>query len=113
MNEPANPIGVGSLFVMSWGYDQTNVDAFQVTRVTPKGVYVREIKTVGVVGSNTGGMSQKVKAVKDGFATTGQWCGDENKELFRKIVNNGFSIKSRYRANLTTEQAEHYESWYA
>jgi hypothetical protein len=98
---------------MSWGYDQTNVDAFQVTRITPKGVYVREIQTRGVPGSNTGGMSQKVVVVKDAFCARGQWCGDENKELFRKIKNGGFTIKGRYSARQTTETEEHYESWYA
>jgi hypothetical protein len=74
---------------------------------------VREIATKSVPDTNTGGMSQRVSVVKDSFLERGQWCGDENKELFRRIKNGGFNIKGRYNARQTTESATHYESWYA
>ena len=31
-------VKVGDMFVESWGYDQTNVDVYEVVRVTPKSV---------------------------------------------------------------------------
>ena len=42
-------VKIGDVFVESWGYDQTNVDFYQVTRVMPKSVEIRAIhgKTVG------------------------------------------------------------------
>ena len=36
-------IQVGDIFVYSWGYEQTNVDYFEVVATTPKTVKVREI----------------------------------------------------------------------
>ncbi len=35
---------VGDVVYTSWGYDQTNVDYFQITEVKPKSVIVRSIK---------------------------------------------------------------------
>ena len=39
----ATAIVLGTVFVASWGYDQTNVDFYKVTKVTPKGVRLRKI----------------------------------------------------------------------
>lgn len=39
----ANPYTVGDIVHTSWGYDQTNVDFFVVTRVSPGCVWVRKI----------------------------------------------------------------------
>lgn len=36
-------VKVGDIFYASWGYDQTNVDYFQVIRVTESGAYFRPI----------------------------------------------------------------------
>lgn len=38
-----NPIKVGEIFHTSWGYDQTNVDFYIVTRVSGKRVWIRPI----------------------------------------------------------------------
>tara|TARA_R110000824_G_scaffold6506_11_gene30093 strand:- start:47 stop:448 length:402 start_codon:yes stop_codon:yes gene_type:complete len=35
---------VGSILVSSWGYDQTNVDFYMVTRTTKTSVYIRKIR---------------------------------------------------------------------
>lgn len=35
-------VGVGTVFVRSWGYDQTNVNFYRVVGLTPKGVKVQE-----------------------------------------------------------------------
>lgn len=116
-NSP-NSVGVGSIFQMSWGWDQTNVNYFQVTRLSRSGVFVREIGGKGVEG--TGGfMSQDVVPVKDNFLDRSQWCGgynDTNPELFRKLsFSDGkayFSIKGRYFARLS-DGTKTYSSWYA
>lgn len=41
--EYSHGIKVGDIFTMSWGYDQTNVDFFQVTKVSNKCVWVVEV----------------------------------------------------------------------
>ena len=38
-----NPFTVGQIFYDSWGYDQTNVDFYQITEVKAKSVILREI----------------------------------------------------------------------
>jgi len=38
-----NPAKVGDILVSSWGYDQTNVDFYAVTKVSGKRVWIREI----------------------------------------------------------------------
>jgi hypothetical protein len=115
---------VGDIFQMSWGYDQTNVDYFQVTRLSAAGVFVREIAAKGVLGTD-GFMCQQVLPVKDAFTTdrSVQWCGKrhengglDNSETFRKIKyyqgRPGFSIKGRYFARLWDGKST-YSSWYA
>lgn len=51
-----NPFQVGHVLKSTWGYDQTNVDWYQVTRVSAKSVWLREIGATAnqVTGSTTG-----------------------------------------------------------
>jgi hypothetical protein len=124
MNDTITPpvnVKVGDLFCMSWGYDQTNVNHFQVTRITPKGVYVREIGCRSVPGSG-GFMSDTVKPTKDSFLNRSQWCGgysSTNPETFRRLKWSSYSkswyfgFEGRYFAYQVTENSEHYRSWYA
>ena len=112
-----NQIKVGDIFHLSWGYNQTNVNFFQVTRISAKGVFVREIGYVAVPGSE-GFMSQNVLPVKDSFLKDSQWCCkrglpfEKNIELFRKLKGNGFNIRGRYFAYLWDGKPK-YNSWYA
>ena len=39
-------IRVGSIFYSSWGYDQTNIDWYEVVGLTCKGVKVRSIESI-------------------------------------------------------------------
>jgi hypothetical protein len=60
------PLKVGDILVSSWGYDQTNVDFYQVVAVSPKGgVTIREIGKE--FAGETGGPSEKVVAVPNSF----------------------------------------------
>lgn len=38
-------VKVDDVFYSSWGYDQTNVDWYQVVKVTPASVYVKKISS--------------------------------------------------------------------
>lgn len=120
-NTTPTPVKVGDLFSMSWGYDQTNVNYFQVTRVTPKGVYVREIGAKSVPGTQ-GFMCETVRPVKDNFLTKSQWCGgynSNNPETFRKLKWSDYSkawlfgFESRYFAYQVKGEGDQYNSWYA
>jgi hypothetical protein len=41
-------MNVGDILNSSWGYDQTNVNFYQVIRTTPKGIVIREIMSQSV-----------------------------------------------------------------
>jgi hypothetical protein len=62
-------VKIGQIFRRSWGYDQTNVDYFQVVALKAKTVVVREINHAQVKGSE-GFMSCNVVPVKDSFIET-------------------------------------------
>ena len=57
----------GDIFSYSWGYDQTNIQYYQVIRTTPKMIVMREIEAKQVPGSDTGFMCDKCVPVKDSF----------------------------------------------
>jgi len=119
-------VKIGDMFSMSWGYDQTNVNYFQVTRLTSKGVYVREIGAKSVEGTQ-GFMCESVVPNPNSFLERSQWCGgfdDGNPETFRKIQFsrwNGpgteasayFNFKGRYFARPVKVNEQTYNSWYA
>ena len=62
---------VGDVLYTSWGYDQTNVEFFQVTRTTEKCVDVARISGCTVSSSHG---CDRVKPCKDSFITEGYGC---------------------------------------
>lgn len=94
---------VGDIFVASWGYDQTNVDAYQVLEKPSKHyAIVREIGLERVKGSE-GRDYQDVRPVKDAF-TSGS---------FRvKVTEYGMKIDSVRQARAWDGERSYYNSWY-
>ena len=100
-------VDVGMIFVNSWGYDQTNVDYYQVVAVKGHNVHVRKIGSEAVKGSD-GFMSCNVRPVKDSFIGT---------EVHVKRVS-GYNGKpylsfSYGSGSLVEEGQTNYCSWYA
>lgn len=102
----------GDVYVCSWGYDQTNVDAYQVVRVVGKRmVEVRQIATAPVKGSD-GFMANRVVPLRDDFI---------REEVLRKRVD-AYETGGEVRTSIAFEyggagkwngQAEYRQSWYA
>jgi hypothetical protein len=107
MNTENQKIEVGSIFSCSWGYDQTNQEFYQVTRMTPKGVYVREIGAKTVPGSE-GMMCQNVVAVKDSFVNKPESFHRLNLTTYKPA----FRISS-YQTAFLWDGKPKYNSWYA
>lgn len=59
-----NPAKVGDILYSSWGYDQTNIDYYQVIKVTEKTVTIKPISEVVTESEMT---SDRVAPVKDHF----------------------------------------------
>jgi hypothetical protein len=60
-----HPFKVGDILYQSWGYDQTNIDFYQITAVLNKSVRIRGIKQTRV--REAGFMAEYVKPIKDFF----------------------------------------------
>lgn len=60
-----HPYQVGQILYTSWGYDQTNVNFYQITEVGEKSIKLREIcgESVSITSSD----SDRVKPTKDSF----------------------------------------------
>jgi hypothetical protein len=94
---------VNDILVSSWGYEQTNVDYFQVIEVKGKSCKVCKIHHKIVEGSE-GFMSCKVLPIKDQFQG----------EPFNKLILKGNHIKISYSQNAYLWGGdENYMSWYA
>jgi len=100
---------IGQIYVSSWGYDQTNVDAFQVVRATEKTLYLLPIATEEVKGTH-GHMCCNVRPVKDKFIQ------DFSRPKIRRMGKHLFPEKasSRHRSfGLWDGSKTYYCSWYA
>ena len=96
-------IAEGDMFVASWGWEQTNVDAYQVVAKKGASVVLREIALESIEGSE-GFMSDRVRPVKDAF------IGEEFK---KRITGKYIKIDDVRGASLAEEGKEFYRSWYA
>lgn len=96
---------VGDILVSSWGYEQTNVDFYQVTKIVGKRtVEIREIGHTSEFVPGMSTMSDYVMPVKDKFIS-----GPE-----KKVVTNGSTISfASYRSAYKWEGRKQYRSWYA
>jgi len=103
-----NPFKVGDLLYNSWGWEQTNIDYYQVVEVSKSSVYIKEIYKNYEATHSMAGIST---AKKDSF---------KNDEVIRKTVQypsweNGVPyLSSEFGTlSLTSETKTHYESSYA
>lgn len=119
-------VQVGDIFSASWGYDQTNVDFFQVIKLVGNcSVRVREVRPQLINEAPTCGMAadRTYKLTRDILpAARGVFIKDDvNGDLKRLksyaadgVSNPVFSISSYADAHLcTSETTTVYESWYA
>ena len=93
----------GDIFVASWGWEQTNVDAYQVVEKKGATVTFREIGLKSIEGSE-GFMSDRVVPVKDAF------IGEEFK---KRITGRGINISDYQYASPMGDREDFYRSWYA
>lgn len=98
-----NDVKVGDVFCYSWGWEQTNVDFYQVVEKPSKCfAIVRPIYATSV--EETSWASDYVKPSKDSF------IGEETERV--RLTGDSFkrSCGHAIRTNLTDK---HYRSWYA
>lgn len=96
---------IGDIYRCSWGYDQTNVDYYQVTRVTDKSVWIREVcQSRDYDGFMRGHASPALNEFqKDSVETVHRWKADS------KYI----TVRKHYRAKLVGKSDVSYFSEYA
>ncbi|MDE3240889.1 MAG: hypothetical protein KGN33_18180 [Paracoccaceae bacterium] len=98
--------GVGKILVSSWGYEQTNVDFYEVTRVI--GQTMIEIEKIGsrlADGLSAAPSAMSDYVVADPTVRTGQKS--------RHRVYEGAISLSSYQSARPWDGAQRYRSWYA
>lgn len=105
---------MGMILYNSWGYEQTNIDFYQVVEVKPKSIVIREIAQENVLGSSEGysSMSAFVRPKENEF------IGEELlKPITIRVWNEKpvYSIKARHGSFsiYTKEERGVYASYYA
>ena len=93
----------GDIFVASWGWEQTNVDAYQVVEKKGATVTLREIGLDTIYGSE-GHMSDRVRPVKNLFI---------GPAFTKRITGRGINISDCQHAMPAEEGKDFYRSWYA
>ena len=67
--EPQHDLKIGDMIYNMWGYDQTNIDYYQIIATTAKTVSLRKVKS-GNVSYDAQQMTGKSKPVANLFAST-------------------------------------------
>ena len=101
--QKAEAVKVDDIFTSSWGYEQTNVDAYQVIKKKGVTVTLRKIGLKTVPGSE-GHDCDRVVPVKDLFLN--------DKEFKKRLNGDSFKVESYSSAYLYTEGETLYRSWY-
>jgi hypothetical protein len=94
---------VGDIMVSSWGWEQTNVDFYQIVSVTPKTVTMREIEQAQT--ESEGGWTGRVVAVKDRFKADGKT------KTCRANHENYLSLNSHSGASLWDGQPRYFSTY--
>jgi hypothetical protein len=116
----AQRVSVGTIFCHSWGYDQTNVDYYEVVKATSSTVEVKPIASAEVPGSQ-GQMSARVTPLPGAFISKTYRLQDAHgnyKTSLRKRVqytDDGRPFLSfEYGwCGVVKPDESHYSSWYA
>lgn len=105
-----NPIKTGQIVYNSWGYDQTNIDYYEVVKTTACFVFLRKLKSVK---TETGFMCGPCTPVLGEYATP---YGDEpavTKHKVYKGFDNDPRIKFEYGCGSVWDGKPQQCSWYA
>lgn len=97
-------IQVGTILCYSWGYEQTNIEFFQVVAKKNRSVTLRAIGDTEVLSEGFSSMSSRCKPNRDQFA------GSEFKKL---ITAWGIKMPHGSCSPVDSDDQLHYRSWYA
>jgi hypothetical protein len=100
-------VPIGTIYVNTWGYDQTNVNFYQVVATTAKTVTIRAIQKRITQSDGYSSMSGHATPIKDAFEK------GVLAETMTKRVGHGDRLSMQYGACSKWEGRPVYVSWYA
>lgn len=108
-------IKVGDIYYISWGYEQTNLDFFQVLKVTDKTVRIKQICPTIVKMESDGLCSRHIviENIRDKEYPTLQsiFIKDSIQGDLKRLDKNGnFQVNKHYAMKYNGQEL--YESWY-
>jgi len=104
------PVEVGDIFASSWGYDQTNVDFYEVVAVTPSGKSVRLV-SIGKETTYAEGGYTKVRAVPGSAAPDAEPFLKRLRYYRDDVVVDIASYATAWRVEADTEKYETAIGW--
>lgn len=107
-----NTLKAGDVLVNVWGWEQTNVDFFQVIESKGHTVKIRSITSQSTGECGGSSMSDHVVAVRDSFRKT-QNDRYEDVDYLVKRVTYGNTVSMRFGCCSLWDGSPHYRSWYA
>lgn len=106
---PKEKLKIGDIFVYSWGYDQTNINFYQIISMTDKTIKIQEIKSNC---TETGFMSGHSTPIKNEFL--------KEKPMIKKVYTypektglKGLYVSMKYGCCQLWDGKPEYTSWYA
>ncbi|SRR6266403_3493149 len=88
--EETKTITVGTIFSRSWGYEQTNVDFYQVVEIKGQFAILRRIHTRIKEDEGRYNMAGRIVGLKDEFITEGHFVETLRKKL--QFIDGSFYI---------------------
>jgi hypothetical protein len=103
------PVKVGDIFVSSWGWDQTNVDFYEVVGITPSG---KSARIVGIRSEivEQNGYSQRVRPVPGSYPAAAVPSTKRLRYSTRFGGDVWITLTSYSSARRTTPDSTHHES---
>ena len=114
----AHAIELGAIFYTSWGYEQTNIEWFEVVKTTAKTVTLRRIAGAR---EYCGAMDGYTKPCPGSYVDDFKFDDDENANGIRRIVKNygwgnedswSCKIDEVRHAHLWDGKPKHFSEWY-
>lgn len=97
---------VGDILYTSWGYDQTNIDFYQVTKVIGSNtVEIREVASKNIGSDYV--YENRVLAVKDAFLSPRYEGDDQGVPMTKRVTNNQVKVTSYASARLWDGQPKY------
>lgn len=102
-SDSSKKLNIGDILDSHWGYEQTNVDYYEVVGLTPKGVKIRQIESQRSYTGSMCGECVPVKGMYRGDVKTKQVKATSNGDAYLKLTSFSSAWKWDGKPNFFSE----------